>query len=381
MLEQIVYLCKKNLKMNRDITKFASTALLLLLLIGGVGCTSQKNEPMKIAEVIAESTTSMEATSAILLVNTGTPLSLTRGEVKRFIGDMLSDSKVVGLPDWLRPLLARQVVAPLRASSSLERYRQIWGEGDDSPLMRHSQVLAAAVESLVGQPVHLAMRYGMPNPEHAMRSAAARLESPIEELILFPLFPQYAESSYATAVEATCEGLNEAGYKGAIRVVKPYFNHPAYITALANQLRPSLEVGFDLLLFSFHSLPMSHIEAGRERGEAFDYHHQCLETSRLVAKELGLTTEQYRVAWASSVGWSWQRPYLEDEVTRLAREGVGRLVVTAPGFIVDNLESLYDLGVEAKSLFREQGGEEFCFVPCLNDAFAAALVAIASEAR
>ncbi|MGL4993016.1 MAG: ferrochelatase [Bacteroidales bacterium] len=317
-------------------------------------------------------------TNATILINTGSPAELNRYAVKDFIGSMLSDLHVMSIPAILRIPLARGIIAPFRASSSLERYRLIWGEGLESPLLRESRKLSLACEQLISNPVDLSMRYGRPNISTVIHNMEDR-EILYDTLTLFPLFPQFAVSSYHTAVEHTISQLKQIGFSGEIFAVKPYYNHPAYVKCVANKLRSRLEGGFDMLLFSFHSLPLSHISEGEKMGVDYDYRFQCMESARLIAEELGVEQEKYRVVWSSAIDKKWQRPYMEDVVASLPSEGISSLIITAPGFIVDNLESLYDLGCEAKEIFLSSGGERFEFVECVNDSFAEALVEISAS--
>ncbi|MGL4411800.1 MAG: ferrochelatase [Bacteroidales bacterium] len=317
----------------------------------------------------------LNKTHATILLNTGSPEELKQAAVKQFIGDMLSDEHVMGMPNFIRVPLARGIIAPFRASSSLERYKLIWGQGLESPLLRHSRVLASTCEELLCEPVELSMRYGLPNITTALSNINSRNLS-LDSVTLFPLFPQFAVSSYYTAVEDAVKRLQANGFQGRIRVVKPYYNHPAYIKCVADGVRGSLEKGFDMLLFSFHSLPLSQIEEGEKKGVECDYKFQCLESARLIAQELGVSQDKYSVVWASAIGNSWQRPYMDEVVASLPSQGVSRLVITAPGFIVDNLESLYDLGCEAKDIFLKSGGVSFEFAHCVNESFAESIVMI-----
>jgi len=317
----------------------------------------------------------LNKTHATILINTGSPENLSRTAVKQFIGDMLSDEHVMGMPNFIRVPLARGIIAPFRASSSLERYKLIWGEGLESPLLRHSRLLASSCQELLSEPVELSMRYGVPNITTTIKNINSRNLN-LDSVTLFPLFPQFAVSSYHTAVADAVKRLEANGFDGKLYVVKPYYNHPAYIKCVAEGLRESLEKGFDMLLFSFHSLPLSQIEEGEARGMEYDYKFQCLESARLIAQELGVSEDKYSVVWASAIGNSWQRPYMDEVVASLPSQGVSRLVITAPGFIVDNLESLYDLGCEAKDIFLKSGGVSFEFAHCVNESFAEAIVEI-----
>ncbi|MBK5721023.1 ferrochelatase [Dysgonomonas sp. Marseille-P4677] len=303
----------------------------------------------------------------VLLVNTGSPKTCERKDVKYFIKSMLSDPYVMTVPDWFRPILVNVLIIPLRQFSSTAHYKLIWDHTlKDSPLLHHAKMLAQKLENSTGLPVEVAMRYGQPDVQLALERLMAKNKR-LHEVIVLPLFPQYAESSYKTVVDEVGRIFFKRPYPFRLKFIEPYFKQPAYIKALAESLKPYIKEDFDKLIFTFHSLPLDHVEAGWEKGREFDYVYQTKETVRLVLKELGIDSKKTRQVYHSAMGSKWLKPDLGETLEQLAKEGQKRVVVMAPGFAADNLETLYDIKLKAQELFIKHGGTQFTYVPCLNN--------------
>lgn len=302
----------------------------------------------------------------VLLINTGSPKTCTRADVKSFIRAMLSDPYVMTVPGWLRPILVNGLVIPLRQFSSTAHYKMIWDcTKKDSPLLYHAKSLAKKLEALTEMPVEVAMRYGQPDIQVALDRLMAK-NNRLHEVVVLPLFPQYAKSSYQTVVDAVGKTFFKRPYPFRLKIIEPYFRHPAYISSLAKSIRPYITESFDKLIFSFHSLPLSHIEEGWEKGKDFDYVYQAKETVRLVLKELDMEMKRTRQVYHSAMGKEWLTPGLDEVIEEQAAKKAKKLLVIAPGFAADNLETLYDINIKAKELFIEKGGEQLTFIPCLN---------------
>lgn len=308
-----------------------------------------------------------ERMRGILLVNTGSPKTCTRKDVKFFVTSMLSDPYVMTVPDWFRPILVKGLIVPLRQFSSTKHYEQIWDHRfQDSPLIHYAKSLAEKLEASTEMPVEVAMRYGQPSVQLALDRLLAKSDR-LHEVVVLPLFPQYAESSYKTVVDEVGRIFFKKPYPFRLKFIEPYFDHPAYIRALSQSIKPYIENGFEKLVFTYHSLPLSHVEAGWAKGLDFDYVFQTKETVRLVLKELGVDIRNTRQVYHSAMGSKWLEPDLDGTIKTLAQEGCKKVVVVAPGFAADNLETLYDINIKARELFMEEGGGDFVFVPCLND--------------
>lgn len=351
----------------KRIIKYLLLGLLLALIVYLVVPFSQKAHMNTTEKIRPERLVYDSCSTGVIIINTGTPASLTKKDVGCFIGDMLSDPYVMGMSEWFRVTLARKIIAPLRASSSLEKYSMIWGDSDFSPLLLTTLALADSVELNKSLPVSVAMRYGAPYIEDAIADLEKRCPN-MKEVMILPLFPQYAESSYLTAVEAAQSSPAFQSGKYILKIIPPFYNNPIYISSLAKMIAGYIDTDYHLL-FSFHSLPLSHIELGKTQEKDFDYEYQCCETARLVSQKLGINSDNYSVVYASAMGKKWQGPFLNEIVADLPRKNVRKVAVLAPGFIVDNLETLYDLNISARQEFMDKGGESFIFIPCLNSDF------------
>jgi ferrochelatase len=281
--------------------------------------------------------------SSVLLVNLGTPEAPTPEAVRAYLAEFLADPRVVALPRWLWLPILHGIVLRKRPAMAAEKYRQIWlPEG--SPLAVHTRRQAELLFERLNTTVAYAMRYGEPS----IASTYARLEDPL----VIPLYPQYSVSTTESVVDCLPPGA---------RMVREFYNHPAYIAALAANLRRYwAEHGRgEMLLMSFHGLP--------ERG-AEVYERQCLATAALLAKELTLTHEETRVTFQSRFGYAkWLEPYTQPTLEELARRGTRRVDIVCPGFVADCLETLEEIGITARAAFLQAGGERLGMVPCLNE--------------
>lgn len=302
----------------------------------------------------------------VLLVNIGSPESTKRKDVRSFIETMLSDPLLMTVPDWFRPILVKGFIGPFRQFSSAKHYSLIWDEEHNmSPLMYHMQQLAEKLEAKSEMPVEIAMRYCRPDISSALARLAERNKR-LHEVVVLPLFPQYAESSYKTAVDEVGRCFYKKPHHFRLKIIEPYFNHPAYISSLAYKLKPFIEKKHDRLIYCFHSLPLNHVEKGWQKGREFDYVYQLKETARLVSKELNIEPNKYRIVYSSAIGSKWLGPDINETLVEMADEGIKDVIVLSPGFACDNLETLYDVRIKAKEEFIGHGGTHLFYVPCLN---------------
>lgn len=302
----------------------------------------------------------------ILIINTGSPKTKERADVKDFISAMLSDPLVLTVPNWLRNILATKIIAPLRASNSASHYSLIWdNKHNASPLIYNTEQLANKIKESAGMPVEIAMRYISPTIEEAFENLIKKCPT-LHEVVVVPMFPQYAQSSYQTVVDAVGRCFYNKPYPFRLKIIKPFYNKPEYINALAKSLSPHTEKGYDMLVFSFHSLPLSHVEIGWKKGNEFDYVYQVKETIKLVSKKLNLDTKKNRIVYSSAIGKKWLKPDLNKTMEELGADGIKKIIVITPGFPADNLETLFDIDIEAKKTFINAGGEDFTFVKGLN---------------
>ena len=318
--------------------------------------------------------------TAILLINLGTPAAPTRAAVRAYLKEFLSDPRVVEIPRPLWWLILNGIILNLRPAKSAAKYAQIW-DADGSPLMLHTERQAKLLRGYLGAQGHaglvvdFAMRYGEPS----IAAVLARLKQQrCERILILPLYPQYAASTTATALDAVSDRLRRTRNVPELRTVKHFHDHPAYIAALAEGVRKHWEQHGkpDKLLMSFHGLPRYTLERGDP------YHCECQKTARLLAESLQLAPEKYQLSFQSRFGRAeWLQPYTAATLAQLGKQGTRRVDVICPGFVADCLETLEEIGMECRAEFLNAGGKEFHLIPCLNesDAWIRALAQIALE--
>lgn len=306
------------------------------------------------------------ARTGILLVNLGTPDAPTARALRPYLKEFLSDPRVVEIPRALWWLILNGVILNTRPKKSAAKYAAIW-TADGSPLKVHTEKQAKLLKGWLGEKiatpfmVDYAMRYGSPSVADALTRMKA---GGCERILVLPAYPQYAASSTATAFDAVFSWLSTARNQPAVRTVKHYHDHPAYIRALASNIRDYWQMHGrpDVLLMSFHGVPRYTLDKGDP------YHCECQKTGRLLAEALGLESGQYRLTFQSRFGRAeWLKPYTDKTLEELGRQAVKRVDVVAPGFVADCLETLEELAIEGRASFLSAGGKEFHYIPALNE--------------
>ncbi len=315
-------------------------------------------------------------------MNLGSPASIKVNDVRRYLNEFLMDERVIDKPYLARLLLVRGIIVPFRAPRSAEAYRSIWWD-EGSPLIVLTEQLKEAVQQRTDMPVEISMRYGNPTPDEAYRRLLEK-QPDLKEVILLPLYPHYAMSSYETAVEHMKTAYAKKKYSFELKAVPPFYNHPLYIDALAASIKPFLDEDFDQLLFSYHGIPERHVMKADPTGHhcmqvenccyknspAHEtcYRHQVTMTSELVSKKLGLRKDQWQQSYQSRLGKRdpWLTPSTQLRLPELPKEGVKKLLIVCPAFISDCLETLEEINQEGKELFMHAGGEKYTYIPCLN---------------
>jgi ferrochelatase len=268
------------------------------------------------------------------------------------------------MPRWLWWPILHGVILRVRPARSARNYRKIWTDAG-SPLLLHSRAIAAALEKrlaaqLVGRvKVALGMSYGAPSLADALAELHA---AGVQRLVVLPLYPQYSGTTTASVFDAVTALLSQRRRVPEVRFVNHYHDERAYIDAVADSIRDHRDAhGPGRLLFSFHGVPRATLDAGDP------YHCQCQKTARLVAETLELTDAEWQVSFQSRVGWQeWVRPYTDETVVALAKEGVGTLDVVCPGFAVDCLETLEEIAMLNAGRFVAAGGGQLRYIPALN---------------
>ncbi len=333
-----------------------------------------------------------KAKRGLLILNLGTPDSPEPEAVGRYLKQFLMDKWVIDIPWLLRWIFVHLLIVPKRKHASSEAYKLIWTERG-SPLRYFLSDLDARVAALIPDvKVASAMRYGQPSIENGLRQLADQ-----EEIIVFPLYPQYAESSTRSSKEDCERAAKKLNLKAKLTFVKDYFEHPAFITCFSEIVAPILERERpDHLLMSFHGLPERHVKrispghclAGENCCSTLTptnrdcYRAQSYATARALAQTLGLHSQQYSVSFQSRLGRTpWIQPFTDVVLAEFPKKEIKRVAVVCPSFTTDCLETIEEIGIRGAESFKEAGGVEYVAIPCLNarEEWAEAVVEIAKN--
>ncbi|MDQ7066120.1 MAG: ferrochelatase [candidate division KSB1 bacterium] len=324
----------------------------------------------------------METKRGILLVNLGSPNSPTEADLREYLDEFLMDERVLDIPYWLRKLIVRGIVLPIRSKKSAHAYEQIWWP-EGSPLLVLSERLQQAIQTRVDMPVEIGMRYGEPSIRRGILRLLERSDGRLDELRLVPLYPHYAMATFETVVVEARRVLADLGHPIRLTVLPPFYDHPDYIEALYDSIRPYLQSPFDYVLFSYHGVPERHLRKSDPTGQhclrRLDccqnaspahrtcYRYQVMRTTEALAQKAGLPEGKYGLSFQSRFGPdTWLQPFTDEEIVRLAKSGVRNLTVLCPAFVADCLETLEEIGIRGREAFLENGGEAFTLIPCLN---------------
>lgn len=304
--------------------------------------------------------------TGVLLINLGTPDAPTAQALRPYLKEFLSNPRVIEIPRLIWWPILHGFILPFRPKASAEKYAKIWMP-EGSPLKIHTErqtkLLREALQTRLQNPpiVEYAMNIGQPSVAAVM---AKMQEQGCERILIIPLFPQYAASSTAAAMDNVFSVLNRMRNLPSIRTVKQYHDHPGYIAALAQNVRDYWDAHGrpDKLIISFHGTPRASLDKGDP------YHCACQKTGRLLAEALALETNQYSVCFQSRFGKAkWLTPYTAATLMQLGKEQMQRVDVICPGFVSDCLETLEEIAIEAKNTFIQSGGKAFHYIPCLNE--------------
>ena len=317
----------------------------------------------------------------VLLVNLGSPDGPTAKEVKPYLDEFLMDERVIDVPNWLRNLLVRGIILQTRPKKSAKAYAKIWWK-EGSPLIVISERFASKVQQQTDLPVALGMRYGSMSIKNALKELK---DKGVSEILLVPLYPHYAMSSYETVVVKTMQEQQVHFPDIKITTLPVFYKNPDYIKVLSERILKGLKnFDYDHILFSYHGIPERHIRKSdptkfhcKIDGSCCQinsvahntcYRHQCYDTTELVKAELNLDEDKVSTSFQSRLaGDPWLKPYTDFEFERLAKAGVKKLAVITPAFVSDCLETLEEIAMEGKEQFMEAGGEDYIHIPCLNE--------------
>lgn len=303
----------------------------------------------------------------VLLLNLGTPDATDYWSMRRYLKEFLSDSRVIEIPKWIWWPILNGIVLTVRPKKSGAAYDKIWDyENGDSPLrviaQRQVEKLRSSYADQPNVVVDYAMRYGNPSTQSKLEELQAQ---GCDKILLVPLYPQYSAATTATANDKAFDALKQMRWQPAVRTAPAYFENDAYVSALAKSIEQglaNLDFEPDLVITSYHGVPKSYLMKGDP------YHCQCYKSTRLVREKLGWPEDKMMVTFQSRFGpEEWLQPYTDKTLEALPEKGIKKIAILTPGFSVDCLETLEEIAMEGKEEFMEAGGEEFAYIPCLND--------------
>ena len=337
----------------------------------------------------------MEKRRGLMLLNLGTPDSPTKKDVKTYLEEFLRDPRVIDIPKIAREALLRAVILPRRPKESAEAYEQVWSE-KGSPLLAYGKSLVTVVQELVDNEtqnssdkqgaqskviVDIAMRYGNPSIPDVLQKFEER---GVDELVVFPMYPQYASASTGTGVERVMSTLGKQWNIPSIQIIPSYFDHPAYIESYARLITSTLTDTTDKLILSYHGVPERHCKksdlSGNHcfqtdtccdqitRANRYCYRAQCIETTKQLIAKLDIDPDRVVTTFQSRLGRTpWIQPYTDEKLTELANKGFTDICIATPAFVTDCLETLEEIAIRGKEDFETAGGKHLRVVPCLND--------------
>lgn len=321
----------------------------------------------------------MKASKALLLINLGTPDKPEKWEVYKYLTQFLNDRRVIDIPLLLQKILVNLIIIPFRLTNSTKLYQRLWAE-KGSPLLIYLENLQSKLQKKVASEydVFAAMRYGNPSLKKVLEKI--KYEN-YDELVIFPLFPQYASSTTGSVYQKLVELTEKWEKIPHLRFISQYHNHPEFIKAFATQISGYNPLEYDHVVFSYHGLPNRHLtkthptepvqnctcDVAMPSHGKYCYRATTYETTRLLVRELGLPEGKYSVAFQSRLSKNWMTPFTDDLIVKLAKDGKKNVLITAPAFTADCLETLVELGYEYNKLFKENGGQNLTLVSSLND--------------
>jgi ferrochelatase len=316
--------------------------------------------------------------TAVILANVGTPDEPTVPAVRRYLFQFLNDRRVIDLPWLLQKFLVNVIIVPFRAPKSTKLYQMLWTE-KGSPLLAISNESRDKLQKRLGEnyEVFVGMRYQNPSLKKVLHIIK---EKRFDKIVVLPMFPQYASSTAGTIAQLVNTETAKWNVIPELTIISQFYYNSGFIKAFAAQIRKYKPEEYDHIIFSYHGLPFSqtdrvhpaiktvncNCELEMPDHGRFCYKATCYETTRLLAKELGLPKSAYSVAFQSRLTKNWLKPFSDQEVIKLAKEGKKRVLIAAPAFIADCLETIVEIGIEYQHLFEENGGEKIQLVESLN---------------
>lgn len=315
----------------------------------------------------------MKDSIGILLLNTGTPSSCAPSDVRTYLTEFLMDGRVLDVPFWIREILVKWIIVPFRHKKSARAYAKIWTNGT-SPLMLHSRELASKLQEELNVKVALGLSYASPSIEEALEELKGCLN-----IIIVPLFPQYASATSGSCIQEVMRLVSQWQVIPELSIQGPFANHELFLQAWYERAKAIDFSQYDHILFSFHGLPLRHVQKQDRTGcclkknccntltqeNAYCYPAQCTYTAKELAARLNIP--DYTICFQSRLGLDkWLKPYTLDVIKERRKMGDTRLLVFAPSFVADCLETIYEISMEYKEDFLMMGGQTLDLVPSLN---------------
>ncbi len=323
---------------------------------------------------------------AILLINLGTPDSPSTSDVRKYLTQFLNDKRVIDIGPIGRFFLVNFIIVPFRSSRSAKLYRQIWTK-EGSPLLIHTKNLAEKLQLEMGENyiVDFAMRYQNPGIVKVLNKLK---EAKPAKISIVPLYPQYASSSTGSTLELVMKEISGWEVIPNISIHSNFYNHPAFINSIVEEAKQYPINEFDHVLFSYHGLPERHIkkasahygsnscDPGSPKNKCcetvtsnnqFCYRANCYATTRQLVKQLNIPEGKFITTFQSRLNDNWLKPYSDKTIEELAKKGAKKILVFSPAFVVDCLETIYEIGTEYNELFKKHGGESVTLAKSLND--------------
>lgn len=300
--------------------------------------------------------------TGVLITNLGTPDAPTAPALRRYLAEFLSDPRVIEIPKLVWQGILHGIILRVRPKKSAEKYKTVWTE-KGSPLLTISKQQAAAIQQQLGSSVcvKLGMRYGNPSIASALREFQTL---GIRNIIVLPLYPQYASPTTGSTFDAIANELKTWRWVPELHFINNYCDNPLYIDALANSIREHITAHGkpQKIVFSYHGMPKRNLDLGDP------YFCFCQKTTRLIQEKLGLEKDDFITTFQSRFGYAeWLKPYTDETLQQLAKDGTHHVAIISPAFSADCLETLEELAVENRDIFMAAGGKTYHYIPALND--------------
>ncbi len=320
--------------------------------------------------------------TGVLLLQLGTPNSPSTSDVRKYLKEFLNDPRVIDLPWLARTLLVNGIIVPFRAPKSAKIYKKLWEHGNGiSPLLDYTEKITTILQNNLSKEnitVEMAMRYQNPSMEIVLDKMH---KANYDQIIILPLFPQYASASSGSAIEKAMNIIRKWWVIPEIKIVSQFYESKGYIDSIVERAKAFDLSNYDHILFSYHGLPERHVDKVYNDGLCEDqpceteinndnkscYKATCYATTRLIAKELNLQEKEYTVCFQSRLDKKWLHPFSDKIVEEQAKKGAKKLLVFSPAFVADCLETIIEIGDEYQEIFEEFGGEKVQLVPSSND--------------